>query len=336
MAGAGLARDTKGTRPPINHLTKGEDYGETMNNRDQETQTAAQLDFFTSCGVTTFNLAVRIAGQMLAGSTRPRSRAEVDRSVPWLRHENAHGGDAYIRPDRATPCALVFLYDVETATARQIAAEHRALAIETSPGRCHVWLATDRALTTAERGQVQRRLARQYGADPGSTSGEHFGRLAGFTNRKPDRASDGAAPWVTVIAEGHGARYGTAAVLGRSSPRELGEGKGGARAFQGPRMPAPAQPRPARARDDSGAEYGFALHALARARDAGRDPVAERERITVNITQHAMARGKRGTEAACRAYAERTVAAAMTQLDTVPPQPAQPAREHRARDGFGL
>ena len=43
-------------------------------------------------------------------------------------------------------------------------------------------------------------LARAYGGDLGSTDWRHLGRLAGFTNQKPQRrTSDGHAPWVKIV-----------------------------------------------------------------------------------------------------------------------------------------
>ena len=38
-----------------------------------------------------------------------------------------------------------------------------------------------------------------YGADRASADWRHLGRLAGFTNRKPQRQVDGLAPWVKLI-----------------------------------------------------------------------------------------------------------------------------------------
>src|SRR3546814_16915115 len=39
-----------------------------------------------------------------------------------------------------------------------------------------------------------RQLARQYGGDPGAADWRHFGRLSGFTNRKPSRVQDSGLP----------------------------------------------------------------------------------------------------------------------------------------------
>jgi hypothetical protein len=45
-----------------------------------------------------------------------------------------------------------------------------------------------------------RQLAWLYGGDPASTDWRHLGRLAGFTNQKPQRRfGNGHAPWVKIV-----------------------------------------------------------------------------------------------------------------------------------------
>lgn len=264
------------------------------------TQPRRMLEFFAACGVTSFNLGVRIATadgerEMRAASNRTRSRGEIERSLGWAWHENAHAAaDVYIRPDRAGTWAVVFLDDVTPAKARAIAGKYRALVIETSPGRCHVWLATTRALDTEKRAAVQKRLAPLCGADPASTSGEHFGRLAGFKNWKHGGC------WVNVIAEGAGSAYTPAPF-----PSQAGPEIGGACASHPHATAADA--------DESGRDFGFAVGRLRWAQDAGR-LATERENVAAQLAGRALARGKRRTEAAARAYAEHTVARAIAIL----------------------
>jgi hypothetical protein len=48
------------------------------------------------------------------------------------------------------------------------------------------------------RTQAAKHLAAVLGADPNSADHAHFGRLAGFTNRKPERAIEGRPPFVMI------------------------------------------------------------------------------------------------------------------------------------------
>jgi hypothetical protein len=119
----------------------------------------------------------------------------ADLPLAWARSGNAHGWDVYIRPARGHSWPLVFLDDVRPELALGIAAKYSALIVETSSaGGCHVWLRCARLLDEAERKLAQRSLATRVAADPGSVSGEHLGRLAGFKNWKRTGC------WVNIVA----------------------------------------------------------------------------------------------------------------------------------------
>jgi len=121
--------------------------------------------------------------------------------LAWARAENAHGGEIYIRPARGFDWPLVFLDDLPVPVARQLALAYGAMVIQTSSaGGCHVWLPCDRDLDEDARLQAQRGLAARFGADKGSVSGEHLGRLAGFKNWKRGGC------WVNLLCGMDGAR----------------------------------------------------------------------------------------------------------------------------------
>ena len=156
------------------------------------------LDWFLDAGVTHFDLAVRrrspdrAPGQFLAPrftGAHELSVARVTSRLAWLRAENANTGDIYFRPFRHGTWPVVFLDDLPTSMAIRVAGKYRVAVVETSPNSCHLWLATALPLDEAGRGIVQRDLvARLRGAaDPGSVSGDHWGRLPGFRNHKPGR-----------------------------------------------------------------------------------------------------------------------------------------------------
>lgn len=136
------------------------------------------------------------------GTMIPRtwSVAELEHGITWLKHANAHGHDIYVRP--AGSMGLLLLDDL---TADAVARMHRegfgpAVVVETSPRNLQVWarvaaVPVDPELATA----AARILAAVYGGDPNSADWRHYGRLAGFTNRKPEhRLPNGLQPYVRI------------------------------------------------------------------------------------------------------------------------------------------
>jgi hypothetical protein len=123
--------------------------------------------------------------------------------LAWAGAQNVRRGEVYIRPARHGAWPLVFLDDVAKQRARAVAKKYEALVVETSSaGGCHIWLACCRSIDEGLRREAQRWLAQRIDADPGSISGEHLGRLAGFKNWKRDGS------WVNVIAASrHGRRW---------------------------------------------------------------------------------------------------------------------------------
>jgi len=159
--------------------------------------TQAMLDWWAATGVDRVDLAVRRAsGAMLW----QRDRAIAALPLAWARAENAQQADIYGRPARGRAWPLILIDDVAVARAHAVAREADALLVETSPeGGCHVWLRCDRVLSEDERTRVQRTWIGRLDGDPGSVSGEHLGRLAGFKNWKRGGC------WVNIrpAARGH-------------------------------------------------------------------------------------------------------------------------------------
>jgi len=144
--------------------------------------TQAMLDWWASAGVDRVDLAVRRAsGAMLW----QRDGAIAALPLAWTRAENARQADIYARPARGRSWPLILVDDVAVARALAVAGEVDAFLVETSPaGGCHVWLRCNRALAEDERARVQHIWIVRLAGDPGSVSGEHLGRLAGFKNWK--------------------------------------------------------------------------------------------------------------------------------------------------------
>jgi hypothetical protein len=154
--------------------------------------TAAQLHAWAQAGITHADLAVRRAdGAMLW----QHDCALAQLPLPWARAHNVRSADVYLRPARGYSWPLVLLDDVALPIARRISRKYAAVVIRTSPaGGCHLWLCLTTALDERQRCQAQRWLATRVGADPGSVSGEHLGRLAGMKNHKR------GGVWVNLLA----------------------------------------------------------------------------------------------------------------------------------------
>ena len=80
------------------------------------------------------------------------------------------------------------------------------MIVETSPGNYQVWLKHSERLNKEVSTAAARALAEKFGGDRGAADWRHFGRLAGFTNRKAKYldASTGLYPFVRLIEAGGG------------------------------------------------------------------------------------------------------------------------------------
>ena len=150
----------------------------------------------TALDVPRFEVRVREAetGQMMK---REWSRAEVEQSGAWLKRMNAKGNDVYIRP--AGEHGLVLVDDLKPQALERMKADGFASAatIETSPGNYQAWIKlSDKPLSAEVRCIAAQGLAKHYGGDLNSVDSRHYGRLAGFTNQKPEHTRDGCQPYV--------------------------------------------------------------------------------------------------------------------------------------------
>ena len=150
----------------------------------------------TALDVPRFEVGIRQAttGQMM---NREWSRAELEQSAAWLKRMNAKGNDVYIRP--AGEHGLVLVDDLKPAQLERMKADGFAPAasIETSPGNYQAWVKlSDKPLSADERRIAAQGLAKHYGGDLNSADSRHYGRLAGFTNQKPQHTRDGRQPYV--------------------------------------------------------------------------------------------------------------------------------------------
>jgi RepB DNA-primase from phage plasmid len=112
---------------------------------------------------------------------------DIEKVIKWLRHENAKGAHVYIRP--AGTHSLSLLDDLFPEAIERMKAEgfEPAVVVETSPNNFQAWLNHGQVLDSSASTRAAKQLAVRFGGDPSSADWRHFGRLAGFTNPKPER-----------------------------------------------------------------------------------------------------------------------------------------------------
>lgn len=269
--------------------------------------TERQLRWLVQAGVSRYDLGVlqRDAGGQPAGMRRHTGLtiADLRRHLPWARAQNARGADVYIRAAAAGTWPVIWLDDLSESAALTIAGRLSALVVRTSPGLCHVWVRVARPLDLADRGAVQRELARRWGADPASTDGGHFGRVGGMRNHKRGGC------WTGVLASTGGPSLPVDLYLS-TPPAERGEGgaRGGfaasaARPGPGASGAAGAQGMPGQ-HDQSARDWAWTCAQLER----GADPA----QLEIELAQSAEARGKRSPST----YARRTVERALARVNS--------------------
>ncbi|WP_169315438.1 DNA-primase RepB domain-containing protein [Verminephrobacter aporrectodeae] len=133
--------------------------------------------------------------------------ADIMKALDWLKRENFTGCDIYVRPARSVSSRLILVDDLNMgALARlQVGPYHAAVTVQTSPSNYQAWVKLDDDMSADVRREVARHLAREYGGDPNSADSAHYGRLAGFTNRKPEHI-DAASRSPFVLLDSYNGR----------------------------------------------------------------------------------------------------------------------------------
>src|SRR5438874_4328747 len=126
--------------------------------------------------------------------------------VRFLRIRNREGCDVYIWPFAEDQNAGYILLDLDRAAPSvlermNVNGHEPCVVLQTSPGHLQAWIhVSTLPLEPAVATTIGQRLARVYGGDLASTDWRHLGRLAGFTNQKPQRRTAGGyAPWVKIV-----------------------------------------------------------------------------------------------------------------------------------------
>ena len=148
-------------------------------------------------------------GRMLLREAR--SIGWIEHALRWLKRENVRGAHIFVRPHGEHCLTLIDDLDASAILELKQSGFSPAVVIETSVGNFQAWLTHGRALSRTLSTQAAKELARRFGGDASSADWRHFGRLAGFTNQKPQRRlANGLAPfarlheWSGRIYDNHG------------------------------------------------------------------------------------------------------------------------------------
>jgi hypothetical protein len=127
-------------------------------------------------------------------------------AIRFLRARNREGCDIYVHPYAQDHNAGYILVDLDRAEPTVVAAmrargHEPCVVLQTSPGHLQAWVhVSSTPLPPHIATAIGKHLALTYGGDRASTDWRHLGRLAGFTNQKPQRRTPaGYAPWVKVV-----------------------------------------------------------------------------------------------------------------------------------------
>ncbi len=162
---------------------------------------AVQLQL-QAMGASRYELGVRVPqdksedgkSQMILRSNL--TNGEVFEKLDWLASENAKGHHIYIRPSGLSQLTLIDDLTRNSLKRLTDTGYTPACVVETSPGNFQAWLKHAWSLTAQEGTVAAKILAERFGGDPNSADWRHFGRLAGFTNPKPQyRLPNGLFPY---------------------------------------------------------------------------------------------------------------------------------------------
>ena len=278
--------------------------------------TRVAMDQLQALGAERFDIGVkRTDGTMIV--REGWGVKQVLKSLLWLRRENLNRGHIYVRPAGAHGLSLVD--DLKAGAIARMKAEgfEPAAVVETSPGNFQAWLKHAQVLDPATSTRAAKLLAARFGGDLGSADWRHFGRLAGFTNPKPERQLESGLQPFARLVEASGRVYSQApafiaevrAAMAEMATMEVGEGDG---AGQGAPEPPPLRPLADFHRDP---RYGGDLHRadLAWARHAAGMGLSAAE-IRATLLQ-ARDLSKKGNLKRQREYAERTAGKAVRQAE---------------------
>ena len=242
---------------------------------------------------------------------RTWDRATLLKSVSWLRYQNSKGRNIYIRPKGEHHLSMVD--DLTAGAIERMEAEGytAAVVVETSPGNFQAWLNHGQVLSQRLSTLAARALAEKFGGDKGAADWRHFGRLAGFTNRKEKYLlPNGGYPFVRLHSVASRHPYPAASGLLHRIQEALQAEP--ARRFHKPHPKADGQlltieifrSNPKYAGDGNRIDLAYAVYALSHG-------ISE---VAVSAAINSRDLSKKGSLDRQRDYTKRTIAKAMSQF----------------------
>jgi hypothetical protein len=135
---------------------------------------------------------------------------QIEQAIQRFKLENARGAHIFVRPHGIHALSLIDDLSVEAIVRMKDAGFEPTLVLETSPRNFQVWLNHGRTLDRTMSTCAAKELAKRFGGDLSSADWRHFGRLAGFTNRKPERLLQNGLPPFVRLRHSEGSTYDAA------------------------------------------------------------------------------------------------------------------------------
>ena len=157
-----------------------------------------QIGAMAGLGVSVFEVEARAATGEVDRRAWSRAVLEQPESLAWLKFMNARGRDIVVRPAGPHGLVLIDQLPIDALVRMKQGGVTPAATLETSPGVYQAWVKlVDGAVRPDIRAGVELGLTAMYRGESGlggTTYGQQFGRLAGFTNWQQVR--DGRPPYV--------------------------------------------------------------------------------------------------------------------------------------------
>ena len=143
-------------------------------------------------------IEVTIAGDKRSVLTMTPSQILED--LPRLKRSNKLGSAIYIRGPRDRDHDLILVDDIQAFTPARMEADglKPAVVVETSPGNFQAWVRLGEPVPADVRREAAMILAERYGGDTAAADAHQSGRLAGFTNGKPEHRTAKGSPFVLL------------------------------------------------------------------------------------------------------------------------------------------
>jgi hypothetical protein len=127
---------------------------------------------------------------------------KIHNRLSYFKAQNANGNDIFICPSVNNDRAIILVDDLKTKHINEmkIRGHNPACIIQTSPCNFQVWVSLGIETMSADKRKIiSRYLCHEYKGDVGCIGSNHYGRLAGFTNRKQQYLTEKGYPYVLCI-----------------------------------------------------------------------------------------------------------------------------------------